>query len=134
MDIGPNYINPRLHEELLVSLLSVLDWNVDLSRIDSRITTKRVLGMAYRQASSTLLKRFNEPSVRFIHLSAASSKQVPLSNLEKDKYLPYDKLSANIDVVKKRLGRPLTLSEKVLYSHLDQPASEEIVRGESYLK
>ncbi|XP_018495378.1 probable aconitate hydratase, mitochondrial [Galendromus occidentalis] len=90
--------------------------------------------MAYRQASSALLKRFNEPSVRFIHLSAASSKQVPLSNLEKDKYLPYDKLSANIDVVKKRLNRPLTLSEKVLYSHLDQPASEEVVRGESYLK
>lgn len=33
-----------------------------------------------------------------------------------------------------RLNRPLTLSEKVLYSHLADPANQEIVRGESYLK
>lgn len=33
-----------------------------------------------------------------------------------------------------RLNRPLTLSEKVLYSHLDDAANQEIVRGESYLK
>lgn len=33
-----------------------------------------------------------------------------------------------------RLNRPLTLSEKVLYSHLDDPAKQDIVRGESYLK
>lgn len=90
--------------------------------------------MAYRQVSSALLQRINEPSVRFFHSTAAACKQVPMSNLEKDKYLPYDKLTANIEVVKKRLNRPLTLSEKVLYSHLDQPQSEEIVRGTSYLK
>ncbi|XP_022672753.1 aconitate hydratase, mitochondrial-like [Varroa jacobsoni] len=90
--------------------------------------------MAYRQVSTALLQRFNEPSARFFHSTAAVCKQVPLSNLERDKYLPYDKLSANIDIVKKRLNRPFTLSEKVLYSHLDQPQSEEIVRGTSYLK
>lgn len=32
-----------------------------------------------------------------------------------------------------RLNRPLTLSEKVLYSHLDNPEKQEIVRGKSYL-
>ena len=32
------------------------------------------------------------------------------------------------------IQRPLTLSEKILYSHLDQPASQELVRGKSYLK
>ena len=32
------------------------------------------------------------------------------------------------------MNRPLTLSEKVLYSHLDDPANQDIVRGESYLK
>lgn len=31
------------------------------------------------------------------------------------------------------LGRPLTLSEKILYGHLDNPAEQEIVRGQSYL-
>lgn len=33
-----------------------------------------------------------------------------------------------------RLKRPMTLSEKVLYSHLDDPSGQDIVRGESYLK
>ncbi|CAJ0760264.1 262_t:CDS:2 [Entrophospora sp. SA101] len=32
------------------------------------------------------------------------------------------------------LNRPLTLSEKVLYGHLDDPHGQEIIRGQSYLK
>ncbi|PSN54358.1 Aconitate hydratase [Blattella germanica] len=37
-------------------------------------------------------------------------------------------------VAMSKLNRPLTLSEKVLYSHLDEPASQEIERGTSYLR
>ena len=33
-----------------------------------------------------------------------------------------------------RLNRPLTLSEKILYGHLDDPVNETIERGTSYLK
>jgi hypothetical protein len=33
-----------------------------------------------------------------------------------------------------RLNRPLTLSEKILYGHLDDPLNQDIVRGVSYLK
>lgn len=33
-----------------------------------------------------------------------------------------------------RLQRPLTLSEKVLYSHLDNPKEQDIERGTSYLR
>ena len=33
-----------------------------------------------------------------------------------------------------RLNRPLTLSEKVLYSHIDEPATQEVERGKSYLR
>ncbi|VDK50274.1 unnamed protein product, partial [Cylicostephanus goldi] len=33
-----------------------------------------------------------------------------------------------------RLKQPLTLTEKILYSHLDQPETESIERGESYLR
>lgn len=40
----------------------------------------------------------------------------------------------NVHTVKKRLNRPLTLSEKVLYGHLDDPANQDIERGQSYLK
>lgn len=33
-----------------------------------------------------------------------------------------------------RLNRPLTLSEKVLYSHIDDPATQDVERGVSYLR
>jgi aconitate hydratase len=37
-----------------------------------------------------------------------------------------------LQVVKKKLNRPLTLSEKVLYGHLEDP-NQELIRGKSYL-
>ncbi len=37
-------------------------------------------------------------------------------------------------VVLFRLKRPLTLSEKILYSHLDDPEKQEIERDKSYLR
>lgn len=46
----------------------------------------------------------------------------------------YENRKNILSTVKKRLNRPLTLSEKVLYGHLDDPASQAIERGESYLK
>jgi aconitate hydratase len=39
----------------------------------------------------------------------------------------------NLEAVRKRLARPLTLSEKVLLGHLDNPQSQELEPGESYL-
>ncbi|CAH8592410.1 unnamed protein product [Schistosoma intercalatum] len=66
--------------------------------------------------------------VRFSHIS----RSVPLSKFE-DKTLDYDKLEHNLNIVKDRLGHPLTLAEKVLYSHLDNPKTANIERGKSYL-
>ncbi|XP_053388072.1 aconitate hydratase, mitochondrial-like [Mercenaria mercenaria] len=57
-----------------------------------------------------------------------------MSRFEQNQYIDYDKISHRVDIVKQRLGRPLTLSEKVLYGHLDDPKNQDIVRGESYLK
>lgn len=71
---------------------------------------------------------------RAFHASCFNASKVALSKFDDDVYLPYDKLAANLDVVKQRLNRPLTLSEKVLYSHLDDPKSQDIKRGESYLR
>lgn len=33
-----------------------------------------------------------------------------------------------------RMDRPLTLSEKIVYGHLDDPAGQEIARGRTYLR
>ena len=62
------------------------------------------------------------------------SPATAMSKFDANSEMPYEKLVSKLAVVKSRLGRPLTLSEKVLYSHLDDPAGQDIVRGESYLR
>ncbi|CDH09992.1 Aconitate hydratase, mitochondrial [Zygosaccharomyces bailii ISA1307] len=54
--------------------------------------------------------------------------------LEDHSFINYANNLKNVDIVKKRLGRPLTYAEKILYGHLDKPHEQEIERGVSYLK
>ncbi|XP_049852945.1 probable aconitate hydratase, mitochondrial [Schistocerca gregaria] len=74
--------------------------------------------------------------LRCFHISllAGAACKIAMSRFDKDNYIPYQKLEENIGIVKRRLGRPLTLSEKVLYSHLDEPDKQDIQRGTSYLR
>merc|ERR1712233_261331 len=67
-------------------------------------------------------------------LSTSRIACVAMSKFDENSVMPDEKLVKNLDVVKARLARPLTLSEKILYSHLDEPDSQDIVRGESYLR
>merc|ERR1711953_254530 len=67
-------------------------------------------------------------------LSTSRIACVAMSKFDEGSPMPYEKLVKNLEVVKGRLNRPLTLSEKILYSHLDEPESQDIVRGESYLR
>lgn len=46
----------------------------------------------------------------------------------------YQTTKKNLEVIRKRLGRPLTLSEKVVYGHLDDPNGQDLTRGESFLQ
>lgn len=71
---------------------------------------------------------------RLFSTTCIASQKVALSKFETDKYLNYQHLEDNLKVVRNRLNRPLTLSEKILYSHLDDPANQDIERGVSYLK
>lgn len=81
-----------------------------------------------------------------------------MSKFDQQYYLPYETLNDRLNVVKNRLvilyfslfsrffyvrsnwvlffrlKKPLTLSEKVLYSHIDQPDTQEVERGSSYLR
>ncbi|KAI9104579.1 aconitate hydratase [Phlyctochytrium arcticum] len=49
---------------------------------------------------------------------------------------PYEKLLANLKIVERKMNhKPLTLAEKILYSHLAEPALADVpIRGETYLK
>ena len=44
----------------------------------------------------------------------------------------YDRLPERAAQGRERLGRPLTLAEKILVNHLDDPAGQELERTRSY--
>ena len=46
----------------------------------------------------------------------------------------YQKMEANLAIVRQRLGRPLTYGEKIIYGHLDAPETAELTAGVSYIK
>ncbi len=46
----------------------------------------------------------------------------------------YRRTSENLKVVRARLGRPLTLAEKILLGHLADPATADLRPGDSYLE
>uniref|UniRef100_A0AAR2L6Z3 Aconitate hydratase, mitochondrial n=1 Tax=Pygocentrus nattereri TaxID=42514 RepID=A0AAR2L6Z3_PYGNA len=73
---------------------------------------------------------------RRLHVSAALSAKasVAMSRFEAGSAVNYEKLLNNISIVRKRLNRPLTLSEKIVYGHLDDPVGQEIARGRTYLR
>ena len=45
----------------------------------------------------------------------------------------YVAMARNLETVRRRLGKPLTLADKLLLSHLDDPGSQEMEPGHSYL-
>jgi aconitate hydratase len=65
--------------------------------------------------------------------SGTIPKQTPISNLEPNRFLPYPKLQDALQILRRRLDRPLTLSEKLLYTHLRNPLEQELERGKSFL-
>lgn len=45
----------------------------------------------------------------------------------------YNKMERNLEIIRSRFNRPLTLAEKVLLGHLDDPAGSELLAGDSYI-
>jgi len=46
----------------------------------------------------------------------------------------YSRMEKNLPIARKRLNKPLTLAEKVLFSHLADPENQEFKRGEAILR
>lgn len=55
------------------------------------------------------------------------------SDIERIKAV-YSELKNKIESVKKNLGRPMTLTEKILYTHLSKPLTREFKRGKDYVE
>ena len=45
----------------------------------------------------------------------------------------YEAMERRLDQVRNRVARPLTLSEKILFAHLDDPEAQEFELSRSYL-
>jgi aconitate hydratase len=45
----------------------------------------------------------------------------------------YETMERNLQIVRRRLGKPLTLADKVLLGHLDNPEHQDMEPGKSYL-
>ncbi|HIM36424.1 MAG TPA: aconitate hydratase [Dehalococcoidia bacterium] len=45
----------------------------------------------------------------------------------------YKKMERNLEMIRSRFNRPLTLAEKVLLGHLDDPVGSELLAGDSYI-
>ncbi|PYN39831.1 MAG: aconitate hydratase, partial [Candidatus Rokuibacteriota bacterium] len=45
----------------------------------------------------------------------------------------YETMERNLAIVRRRLGRPLTLADKVLLGHADDPEHQAMEAGKSYL-
>jgi aconitate hydratase A / 2-methylisocitrate dehydratase len=45
----------------------------------------------------------------------------------------YARMERNLAIVRRHLGKPLTLSDKVLLGHLDDPNTQDLEAGRSYL-
>ncbi|EHN01117.1 Aco1p [Saccharomyces cerevisiae x Saccharomyces kudriavzevii VIN7] len=54
--------------------------------------------------------------------------------LEDHSFINYKQNVETLDIVRKRLNKPFTYAEKILYGHLDDPHGQDIQRGVSYLK
>ena len=46
----------------------------------------------------------------------------------------YETMTDKLAQVRRRLNRPLSLAEKVLLSHLDDPDNTELVPGQTYIQ
>ncbi|KAJ5823586.1 Aconitase/3-isopropylmalate dehydratase large subunit alpha/beta/alpha subdomain 1/3 [Penicillium robsamsonii] len=92
--------------------------------ISTRLARAGALASKFRLATGT----------RAFATANPLDKKVEMTNQETGHYINYKKMSENLDIVRSRLQRPLTFSEKVLYSHLDDPHGQDIERGVSYLK
>ncbi|KAF4548345.1 Aconitate hydratase-like protein 1 [Elsinoe fawcettii] len=86
--------------------------------------------LSTRVAARQLLGRRTFATVN----DSALTKKVEMTNWEKGHYINYAKMNENLNIVRQRLNKPLTYTEKIIYSHLDDPHNQELERGKSYLK
>src|SRR5579883_1209625 len=68
--------------------------------------------------------------------AAIPARLTPMTSIESTPEMAaeiYRAMERRLEIVRRRLRRPLTLAEKVLLGHLEDPEQQELAPGESYL-
>jgi len=83
--------------------------------------------------SQSVKTGLRQSQIRYLATASIAGRKVPMSKFEKDDYVNYTAMEDKLTIVRRRLNHPLTLAEKIVYGHLDDPQHQQIVRGKSYL-
>jgi hypothetical protein len=79
---------------------------------------------------ASLISKLPDATKKNHQLHTTIMAYTAMSKFDQKSPVPYEKLVTNLELVKSRQNRPMTLSEKILYSHLDDPAGQDT----SYLR
>ena len=86
----------------------------------SRSGRKALASGKAQRCLATAAERIGDRKVRRSPvLDVADPVQVAMSLFEQDQYINYQRIEDNLAVVRQRLNRKLTLSEKILYGCAD---------------
>ena len=106
---------------------SLLSPDTDCKYDQVRVTLMEVL---FKSPNILILSKLPDATKKNHQLHTTIMAYTAMSKFDQKSPVPYEKLVTNLELVKSRQNRPMTLSEKILYSHLDDPAGQDT----SYLR
>jgi len=99
--------------------------------------TKKVTKKSVKKSAKKVVKKSKaKKPVKRVVVKSAKKPTAKKSNIDTTPELvssAYAKMRERLKVVRSRLNRPLTLAEKVLFGHLDDPKGQDLTRGKSFL-
>jgi aconitate hydratase len=100
-----------------------------------KVATKKAVAKKATKKSVTKKSAVKKPPTQKVSLpkvkNASSAKIETTPELVER---VYKKTQENLKVVRTRLGRPMTLAEKVMFGHLVDPKNQDLTRGKSFLE
>jgi aconitate hydratase len=95
-----------------------------------KMTTKKVSAKKHAAkkpiAKTSASKKVSVKSSPSGHTSAIETTPALVTNT-------YAKTRERLKIIRQRLNRPLTLTEKILFGHLEDPKGQDLTRGKSFL-
>lgn len=96
------------------------------TKLSAKVAPKK----SAKKPSSSKVKKVALPKTASVKKSSGAKIETTPELVER----VYKKTAETLKIVRERLGRPLTLAEKVVYGHLVDPKNQDLTRGKSFLE